>query len=104
MIRTLVIGKAMPEKVRRAENQHQHQHPAHGRRRHQHCAGTTPAAAYVVIATASEILTDPHFWERGTLRPMRNAAIAISEDHQYPASEIAVITELREAIRYELNR
>ena len=35
---------------------------------------------------------------------MRNAAIAISEDHQYPASEIAVTTELREAIRYELNR
>ena len=33
-----------------------------------------------------------------------DAAIAISEDHQYPASEIAVTTELREAIRYELNR
>ena len=54
----------MPEKVRRAENQHQHR------------AGTAPAAAYVVIATVAEILADPHFRERGTLRPMRNAAVA----------------------------
>ena len=33
-----------------------------------------------------------------------DAAIAISENHQYLASEIAVTTELREAIRHELNR